>query len=240
MGREELDAALVKRISDKTRLIPVVIDDCEVPVALRATKWVRYEHNNLQAVVDEIVRAIFGRSEKPPLGPPPSFTKSSIPPIPGLDKIDSTVLHVIGEIFIERGSKYIDRKILEEKIAALNLSKTQLDESLEMLADNFYISASHAIGQKFIMIELQSSGARIVLRQQFSDLDAIFRRVLESIVNDNITTNEGIARKHSIPIALVDHFLDELEGQGLLRRSQSISGPSHIFDTSVRLKRMLR
>ncbi len=45
--REELDAALIRRISDKTRLIPVVIDECEVPIALRATKWVRYEQNNL-------------------------------------------------------------------------------------------------------------------------------------------------------------------------------------------------
>jgi ribosomal protein S25 len=238
--REELDAALIRRISDKTRLIPVVIDDCEVPVALRATKWVRYEQNNIKTVVDEIVRAIFGASEKPPLGPPPTFTKSNIPPIPGLDKIDTTVLHAIGEIFVEQGTKYIDRKKLDEKIVAANLSAPQLDESLEMLEDNFFIAGSHAIGKKFIMIELKSSGARIVLQQQFPDLDEKFKQILEAIVNDNIATNEGIAGRHSIPIAVVDYVLEELEGQGLLKRSQSISGPDHIFETSVRLKRMLR
>jgi len=171
--REELDAALIRRISDKTRLIPVVIDECEVPIALRATKWVRYEQNNLGAVVDEIVRAIFGRSEKPPLGPPPPFTTSNFPSLPGLDKIDTTILHAIGEIYFEQASKHINRQKLEEKMTAMNLNKTQVNESLEILANNFYISASHAIGQKIIMVELKPSGARLILRQRFSDLETL-------------------------------------------------------------------
>ena len=37
--REELNTSVVNRISRGTRLIPVVIDDCEVPESLRSTLW---------------------------------------------------------------------------------------------------------------------------------------------------------------------------------------------------------
>ena len=36
---EELDAALVRRINQGIKIIPVRIDKCEVPVALQATAW---------------------------------------------------------------------------------------------------------------------------------------------------------------------------------------------------------
>jgi hypothetical protein len=37
--REELNASVVNRISRGTKLIPVVIDECEVPESLRSTVW---------------------------------------------------------------------------------------------------------------------------------------------------------------------------------------------------------
>jgi hypothetical protein len=39
--KEELDAAAVKRINSGSKLIPVVLDDCEVPQVLQATVWER-------------------------------------------------------------------------------------------------------------------------------------------------------------------------------------------------------
>jgi hypothetical protein len=38
--REELNASVVKRIQEKIKLIPVVIDDCQVPACLQSTVWV--------------------------------------------------------------------------------------------------------------------------------------------------------------------------------------------------------
>lgn len=37
--REELNAAFVKRINNGSKIIPVIIDDCEVPEALKGTLW---------------------------------------------------------------------------------------------------------------------------------------------------------------------------------------------------------
>ncbi len=35
--REELNASMVKKIEDKRKLIPILIDDCKVPECLRST-----------------------------------------------------------------------------------------------------------------------------------------------------------------------------------------------------------
>jgi hypothetical protein len=37
--KEELNASMVKKINDGSKLIPVVIDDCDVPECLLSTVW---------------------------------------------------------------------------------------------------------------------------------------------------------------------------------------------------------
>ena len=46
--KEELDAAIITRITNATRLIPVVIEECDVPIALRATRWVRADGTQIR------------------------------------------------------------------------------------------------------------------------------------------------------------------------------------------------
>jgi hypothetical protein len=59
--REELDAAVVRKINHVSKLIRVVIDDCRVPECLRATVWEKiddlksYDVNALQAAGGGIV-----------------------------------------------------------------------------------------------------------------------------------------------------------------------------------------
>src|SRR2546430_17495243 len=67
--KEELDAAVVQRIEQDTKIIPVVLDDCEVPLVLRATHWVKIDNlNSYDAQMREIISSVFKYSEKPPLG----------------------------------------------------------------------------------------------------------------------------------------------------------------------------
>ena len=72
--REELNAGMVKRISGKCKVIPVVIDDCEVPEALRSTVWERIRDiNNYESELDHIISSIYGHAQKPSLGSPPKY-----------------------------------------------------------------------------------------------------------------------------------------------------------------------
>lgn len=71
--REELNAAMVRKINGGSKLIPVVIDDCDVPEALQSALWVKIKDlNNYEAEFESIVRAIYEHREKPPIGAPPA------------------------------------------------------------------------------------------------------------------------------------------------------------------------
>ena len=69
--REELNAGFLKRLSGKCRLIPVVIDECELPEALRSTVWQRIpDLADYEEEFQRIMDSIYGRTQKPPLGAP--------------------------------------------------------------------------------------------------------------------------------------------------------------------------
>lgn len=77
--KEELDAALVRRILGKIRLIPLVIDDCKVPECLKHLKYLSIKnYNNYSNEFKEILTAIYEVDLKPPLGPQPSFLEERI------------------------------------------------------------------------------------------------------------------------------------------------------------------
>ena len=84
---EELNASMVARIAKGTKVIPVVIDDCEVPEALKSTLWERVvDPSDFEEPLRRILAAIFDVLEKPEVGKPPEFVReatSSICSTPG-------------------------------------------------------------------------------------------------------------------------------------------------------------
>lgn len=90
--KEELNAAMVRKINGLSKLIPVVLDDCRVPEALQSTAWVRIKNpNNYDAEFDSIVRAIYDHREKPKLGSAPTYTTTAVDLIPNLTRVDTLV-----------------------------------------------------------------------------------------------------------------------------------------------------
>jgi hypothetical protein len=69
--REELNAGFLKRLRGKCKLIPVVIDDCEVPEALRSTVWQTISMlTDYEEEFQRILDSIHGRTKRPSLGAP--------------------------------------------------------------------------------------------------------------------------------------------------------------------------
>ena len=86
--REELNAGIMKRLSKGTRIIPVVIDDCEIPEVLKSTLWEKINDlDNYSDGLDKIVASIYGQKNKPPIGNAPSYISSPVENIAGLTKI---------------------------------------------------------------------------------------------------------------------------------------------------------
>ncbi len=88
--REELNASIIKKISNGSKIIPVIIEDCEVPEVLKSTLWQEIKDlNSYDKEFERINNSIFGTSDKPILGKPPVYSTKPVVNIPGLNKTDS-------------------------------------------------------------------------------------------------------------------------------------------------------
>ncbi len=77
--RHELDAAIVQRIAGATRVVPIIIEPCEIPVALRPLLRLDLHREGFANVVAQLADVWFDRNVKPPLGPKPPGLNIQIP-----------------------------------------------------------------------------------------------------------------------------------------------------------------
>lgn len=74
--REELNLGFINRLSGRCKIIPVVIDDCDIPEALRSTIWQKIpDLDSYETEFSRILDAIYGRTRRPPLGSPVALAR---------------------------------------------------------------------------------------------------------------------------------------------------------------------
>lgn len=140
---EELDAAVVKRIQQESRLIPIVLDGLqpsELPVAVRHLLFEPVaDTSRFNETVDRVVRAVLGQPNKPPIGTLPSYTAANAVTVPGLDRIDSLMLKSAGEEAIrDFGELFRTQEFFESVSDDLGIGERDFIESLNVLdADGF-------------------------------------------------------------------------------------------------------
>jgi len=242
--REELDAAFIRRVEGKLRLIPLVIEDCAIPDPLRHLLYVKIANlHSFGGEVEKLVRDLFDLPSKPPLGPKPSYLnlKAGLGmALPGLLDADANVLQAIGDIYLEGDFGPVDRNELSRRLATLGLSSDLLDESLEILEGDGFVSGTHTIGQKFALLEWTHRGADLVLRSRFKDYPARERMVCIHVANNPQCQNTSVAKSLDLPIVLVDHIIEQLAAQGLVKTTgRLLSGALVVIEISARLRRML-
>lgn len=239
--REELNAAFVKRINNGSKLIPVIIDDCEVPKSLKSTLWEKI--GNLAAYdtnLDHIVASIFGTTDKPPIGSAPSYVKSFSVAIGQLNNIDSLVLRLSCEAALKTGNNFInpgkvflvdDRPVVPE---------LELADSLEMLDRGGYIKLSRTIGAGFSNFQLTTNGFDAYANACIPDYQSKISAVISAIVNKQLVDNASIEKELNQPRLLIDHILDVLENNRHLKQSKMVGGLCRIYNISPALKRALK
>ncbi len=237
--KEELDAAVVKRIEQGTKIIPVVLDDCKVPEVLRATRWVTIKDiTNYDGEIREIINSIFEYSDKPPLGSPPAYVQGAQVRFPRLRQIDSMVLKLIGESAIENDTIIVTDD-LARHAEAQDISYQEYRESLEVLDANHYIELHRTIGEQIIDFSFTYYGFEQYAKAFVSDYKSIEKEVIAQIVNHNQTGQESIASSINQPINLVRHILISLNrGNHFDMVDESFTGIL-IFNVRPTLKRLL-
>jgi hypothetical protein len=246
---EELDAAVVKRINEDSKLIPVVLDDLdiktEVPPSVRhlVCEFVR-DTNDRAEVVDRVVRSIFGTVERPPLGSAPPYLADVAAAIPGLDRIDASVLRLAGaEAVADYGDRFGTSEFVASTTQGLGVTDAQAIESLEVLEAEGYVQISRTMAQgiegmrSFALLPL---GLEVYLREYVADYPRFEQSLIARIVErSNDQGSEGeLAASADVPGMIVRHVLGMLEMNGDLKLSNAGNGPNRRFyNVSPRLRR---
>lgn len=238
--REELDHAVVSKISEGTRIIPVVLDDCEVPQALKATKWVSFKDPSAyEASFDEIVATIFGSSDKPPLGKPPAYVSAfSASGVAGHNNIDSLVTRLACEAALESGRSLISVEAFK-KNGAFVIPESQLRDSLEYLHEHGTIYWQRDLSGSLHGISISDAGFELYARDHVPRYTEINRSVVSLIVNSEVRNNYDLQERLGVKLFLVDHIIKTLAGSGSIRVNWFLDGNCHIDHISASLRRLL-
>jgi hypothetical protein len=145
--REELDAAFVKKIEGKAKLIPIRLDGCEVPECLSTSHWVSIDDlNNYEESFQRVLNGIFTHYPKPPLGQPPRYTQPTVLEIGQLNRVDSLLFEKACRIAIEQGQTLINDEPWLKELEGLDLTEEQIGDSQEILEEYGYIKRLRTMG----------------------------------------------------------------------------------------------
>lgn len=139
--REELDVAMVRRLDGATRVVPVLLEHCEIPMALRALLWIDLQIGREEAA-RKIADVAFDRWEVPPIAEvPTSFSVS----VPGLTSNAARLaVHLSGSLDDPSGSvPGFEGKVLSKVLA---VSPTDINDAVEELASRGLVLVRRYIG----------------------------------------------------------------------------------------------
>jgi hypothetical protein len=222
--REELDAAVVKRITDSTRLLPILLDDVDVPPAVR--HLLRYDVTKLgeEGTLDGVLRTLFGATARPPLGNPLAYVRSARIVGRRADPIDDLVLTSFLERFrtLPPNTQW-QSTLVKDQVVAEGISEDAFTESLTALVSDGLVIGQRMLGGQYLM---EGPGTRAWLDDEERhgvDLDDGRRRVLSAIVNDDVRgiwTQVGDLHWRTLSI-----LLSEFQSDRLLQFVETQGGP---------------
>lgn len=235
---KELNISVIKQIQDKIKLIPIIIDDCPIPEALRDILHVRIKDlGNYDIELRRIVDAIFGKTQKPPLGSPPEYIRSSSIPVPGLRPNDQHVLKLACQISLAKDIDLLEPSAIVAEAQTLGLSETQVQESVQILAEEGLLVISPGIGTYAVAVRISLRGFEIYCRSQVKDYRSIVRAVASEILNRGKNNSLQIADALGQPRLIVNHIMNGFSVRGFCKKSGQIATHISIYDISPRFQR---
>lgn len=236
--RQELNTAIVNRITRQTKVIPIVLDKAEVPEALRSLVWEPIpDLNDYNVPLERIVAAIFGHREKPTLGKAPNYLKER--PIPGLHPADTRMLRVIYEDAVDRNHPIWSPEEFSSRLEDLS-QEAQLD-SLEILEEQGYIKIKRLLGgppRGIGVIQPTLNGFMVFARANLPQIEEMIRKVGLAILNENLDAGSSIAEATEIAPFVVDNLLDLFASRGWVKVSNTLAD-KHVYNVSPSMRRAL-
>lgn len=235
--REELNVSVVNRISRGTRLIPVLIDDCEVPESLRSTLWQRVaDLSDYSQSLQRILSAIFDVDDKPTIGQPPVRFSGPAPLIAGLTRVDDLILRVIARIQIDEDSGLVRWDRLQADQALLDVPRQEQLDALDVLEQHHYIKIGRVLGAPLSHAVLTDHGFQQYAQAYVEGYEDVVSRIAALLVNENVRQHGELATRVGKPRALVDFVVNLLESNGYIKVSRYVGGQSNVWEVSASLR----
>lgn len=236
--REELNASVVSRISKGTKIIPVVLDDCEVPESLRSTVWEPVKDlGNFEACLTRVVNAVFGHAPKPAIGSPPAYLASpTLPAIKGLSQADVAVLSFLYDQHAEHGMGYVSPEDMLAALSGQGIDVATLADSLAVLEHQGHLELVKTLGRGPYDARIKSRGISLMLGPKQAELVS---QVGLAILNQELTDSDDISKAIGVPLPLVNHAIGRLEGEGHLGVSKLLAGTVLVHTVNPTLRRVL-
>lgn len=138
--REELDVALIQRIEGTTRVVPVVVRPCVVPVALRALRWLDLASSDPGSIARQVADIAHGRSDKPPVR-----SVAAPRPVPGLTAHAASIALLFVPI-VEKGDRggYNGAGLAE----TLKLDAEQVNDAIDELKSLGALKTHDSLGTR--------------------------------------------------------------------------------------------
>ncbi len=235
----ELDVGVVRRIEGSTRLIPVVIDDCEIPVSLQGTLYERiHDTNNYARALDRIVAKIVGRTDKPPLGPVPAYAQANVFPVLDLSPMDSLVFKLVCDTAVDEGDRHPSSASVWERAKALGIPEEAFYESLDVFARRRLIKPHHTNAHRIEFFVIGISGFEEYATKYIPNYGSMRKAIIAQIVNEGRLENLQIQEATGYPLRIVDHVIEFLAGRRKLVQLKYMD-VIRVANPSPELRRML-
>jgi len=243
--RDELNSAIVQRIEKSTKIIPVIIDEnVEVPTSLKHIIWVKIQNlSDYKEEFRKILSAIYDEIEKPSIGGKPAFT-NDIDIIPGLNKIDSIVLKIAGDIVYQKDDycRIVDYiyKVME-KTSDFEISREEIFESLDILEVHGFLKIDKYIAPKEnYHIRITPLGFFRYCETFLEDFDQLLKDIVSSIINEDLRLSGEITSKLGCKLIVVNSLLEYFSDCGYIEIISGMSKDIEIYEIKGEGKRYFR
>ncbi len=239
----ELDDATLRRITNGTRLIPVCLDDVELPAALRHLPCLTAQRSpdSVQLTAQKIAATVRGRDPGPAGESPPAYATHPVS-VPGLTTATAFLLSETVRAALDLGRLTpLDWDRVQERAEQGGLTGDALLESVGALARAGHVKVK-LTDTRVLGYDLTRSGYATGIGTLIPDIGRAQRSVVAALINDPPTGDRIIhdvaARAGTYPL-VVDEFLRALEDRGLVAVSRTVDDHSRLHGVSPTLARLL-
>ncbi len=240
--REELDAAFVKKIEGKAKLIPIRLDGCEMPECLKTTHWQSIDNpDGYDDAFQRVLNGIFSHYPKPPLGQPPRYTQPPVLEIGSLNRIDSLLFEKACRIAIDQGQTLVNEEPWLAQLEGLDLTEEQIADSQQILDEYGFIERHLTMGpHRIYSFSITLTGFQEFAKVGVPRFNELVSEVAAHLRRNEMSTGDGLAQALNQPLRVIEHILELLENNDLIKISRQHGGSyMTVWDVSAKLRRMV-